>query len=160
MSAATHAVIFGTRQDQPVILLGGEVAGDQREEAGPSGPAVEFHRRSEERQRAAGAYEHARSLLVVERAREWALGILVPQHQETRAVEHLLPFGFGLGERVGGQRDLGAGSEQRFPVLLELRDRNGRPGRGEDPRNGPRDRARWQEGEKTAATHSLHLLVG
>ena len=47
VAAAADTVVFGSRYDYLEILVGREMAGDQREEARPARSAVEFHRRGE-----------------------------------------------------------------------------------------------------------------
>src|SRR5271166_6358276 len=67
VSGTPHAMVFGARHDQLKVLLRGEAAGNQGEETRPSGAAVVFHLRAEERQRAGGTHKHAGALLRVER---------------------------------------------------------------------------------------------
>src|SRR5678816_4850058 len=78
--AAADAVVLGARVDEVEVLLDGEHARDGGEEGGPSGARVELHLGGEERQAAAGAGEHARPLLLVERAGAGSLGVLLAQH--------------------------------------------------------------------------------
>src|SRR5271169_3704040 len=97
MSGTAHAMVFGARNDQLEILLRGKAAGNQGEEARPPGAAVEFHLRAKKGQRAAGADKHPGSLLIVERARERALGAFLAQHVVLCWRQKLFPFGVGLG---------------------------------------------------------------
>src|SRR5215204_1407997 len=100
MSATPHAVIFSTRDDQPVVAVGAHTPGDRLVEAGPPGAAVELRPGVEQRQLAGGADEGAAALFLVERAREGALRPLFEQHRIRLRREQLAPLGLGLLELV------------------------------------------------------------
>ena len=59
------------------LLDRGAVRGERREERGPAGPAVELGRAREQPRAAPGTRERSLALLVVERAREGALGAVL-----------------------------------------------------------------------------------
>src|SRR5436309_9675254 len=93
MPAAAHAVVFGALHEELAVGRGPEYAGYRGEKTRPSGAAVEFHRRGEERQAATCADEHPRALFAVERARSGPLGTFVAQHVVGRGQQSFLPFG-------------------------------------------------------------------
>ena len=61
-------------------------------------PLSNFAFESEERQAAGGAHEGARALLLVQRARERALGALLEEHGVALRGEQLAPLGLRLVE--------------------------------------------------------------
>src|SRR5260221_4433129 len=120
MPAAAHAVVFGALHEELAVGRGPEYAGYRSEKAGPSGAAVEFHRRGEKREAAPRADEHTRALFAVERARPGALGAFVAQHVVGRGRQPLLPFGVRELERLGARFDVRAICQRGFPVLLKV----------------------------------------
>src|SRR6185437_9878258 len=149
MPAAFRAVIFGARHDELAIGLGREDAGNRREKAWPAGAAFELHRGGEKWQRAPGAGEHARAVLVVERARERALGSLVAQDAIRRRIERLPPFGIGPDDRRGVGGDFRILRQQRFPVALEVIDAAALRRRLRDELGGNDSGAQQQRGGET-----------
>src|SRR5262245_60298498 len=119
MAPAADAVVLGPREDQLEIALGAEHARDRGEEARPAGAAVVLHRRSEERQAAAGADEDAGAFLAVERARACALGPFLAQDVVLRGVEPFAPPLARQPQRLGRQRYVSVRGEQRLPVALQ-----------------------------------------
>src|SRR6058998_3952959 len=117
MPAAADAMVLRARHNQLVVLLRGQMAGDVGKEAGPAGAAVELHLGSEKRQRAAGADKYAWPLLVVERARERALGAFLAQHVKLGVAQDLFPLRLGFPERLRRKIDLRVPRKQRLPVL-------------------------------------------
>src|SRR6266516_6828974 len=99
VAASAYSVILGARDDQPNILLGGEVARNAGKETWPAGPAFELHLRGEKRQRATRADEHSRALFSVQRAREWPLRGFLAQHEKLLIGERRFPLGFGFLNR-------------------------------------------------------------
>ncbi len=69
MAAAARAVDLRARHQMSVIFARGHRSGERLQEARPAGAALELRLRLVERLAAAGAAEHARAVLVVERAR-------------------------------------------------------------------------------------------
>src|SRR5438067_332171 len=67
MAAAAHAMVFVALDDDLVVFLVRQMAGNTGEEARPARSAVVFHTRGEERQAAAGAHENTGALFVVQR---------------------------------------------------------------------------------------------
>ena len=67
-------------------------------------PLSYFVSRLEQRQEARRAHERARALLVVERARAGALGVLLEQHRVAVRRQELLPLGLRLLELLGRVR--------------------------------------------------------
>ena len=104
--AAADAVILGARHEDRVIALRADVARDRREEARPTGAAVELHLRREELEVAPGADERALSVLVVERARACRLGRFLAKHRELLGGEDSPPFLLGVANRLDAGRKL------------------------------------------------------
>ena len=80
VAAALGAVVFGARHEQLAVFLGLDMPGNGFKEARPTRAAVEFGFRTEQRQAAARAFEHALAVLFQKRAGEGALRPLVAQH--------------------------------------------------------------------------------
>src|SRR5512146_2437701 len=79
MTAAARAVVFGAGQDQHMVLLRREYAGNRGKETRPAGAAVELHVGGEERKNAARAGADARPFLMLERTGGREFGVVVTQ---------------------------------------------------------------------------------
>src|SRR6476620_1620369 len=85
---------------------------DRLVETRPARAAVELGCRIEERQVASGAGESAGAVLVVERAGEGTLGVLLAQHGILLGREQLPPFLRGVGDLEGAGDSLAAAADQ------------------------------------------------
>ncbi len=70
MTAALETVVLRSRPDQLEVGRRFEMTRNAGEETWPAGAAVVFHLRTEQRQAASATNENARTLFVVENARE------------------------------------------------------------------------------------------
>src|SRR3982751_4435870 len=96
MAAASMTMDFGALDAERAVDLLADRVRQRLPERGPAGAAVELRRRREQRIVAAGAGERAGTLLVIERARERALGSLLAQHGVLIGRQQRAPFGFGV----------------------------------------------------------------
>src|SRR5262245_1869502 len=118
VAAAAHTMIFCAWPDQFKVPLGGERVRYRREKTRPARAAIKLHRRRKQRQTAASADEHSRTLLIVEWAREGTLGAFPAQYVKLFGREHLLPLRFGAFERFGGEYHVGGFRQIHLPILL------------------------------------------
>src|SRR5499427_3743238 len=104
MPAAASAMHFRAWQQQQVVGGGADCVRQRPIEARPTGLAVVFGLRGEQRKIAARAGKRALALLVVERARAGGFGTAPPQHVVLRLGEDGAPFAVALldFEAVGG----------------------------------------------------------
>src|SRR6185369_7518435 len=93
MTAAAAAVHLGPNDQQAAVLTRAHRVGQGRIEAWPAGPAVEFRRGAIERKRAAGAFEDALVMFVIEWARPWRLSRRLAKHLIALDAQHSSPIG-------------------------------------------------------------------
>src|SRR6476660_3006574 len=101
MAAAAAAMDLIPHHAERVVCVGQHRALDGLVEAWPAGAAVELGLRIEQRQAASGAGEGAGAVLVVERAGECALGVLLAQHRILLWRQQLSPFLWRVGDFEG-----------------------------------------------------------
>src|SRR6478736_7379815 len=101
MAAAAAAMDLITHHTESVVGIGQHRALDGLVEAWPAGAAVELGLRIEQLQAASGAREGAGAVLIVERAGEGALGVLLAQHRVLLWREQLSPFLWRVGDFEG-----------------------------------------------------------
>ena len=94
MTAATTAVIFGARNQQPEVLAGRDGVGQGLPKTGPAGAAVEFGCGGKQRQLAAAAQILTGALLLVEGTAEGSLSAMFAQYLESGWAQSLFPSGF------------------------------------------------------------------
>src|SRR5215831_13662221 len=113
MPAAALAMHFRAWQQQQVVGGGADCVRQRPIEARPTGLAVVFGLRGEQRKIAARAGKRALALLVVERARAGGFGAAPPQHVVLRLGEDGSPFAVALldFEAVGGLHRCSTASE-------------------------------------------------
>jgi hypothetical protein len=94
MAAATPAVIFSARNQQPEVLAGPNGVVQGLPKAGPPGAAVEFGCGGKQRQLAASTKILTAALLLVEGTAEGLLSAMLAQHLESGWTQSFFPSGF------------------------------------------------------------------
>src|SRR5262249_33528416 len=153
MSAATAAMHFLPDHTERCVGIGFHAGINRTVEDRPAGPRIELGVGGKQRQIATGTGESAFAMLLVKRAGEGTLGVLLTEHGILLWREQLLPFLRGVGdfECLGGCIRAPAPSQ---------RAKSGSDGGGRD--NGSQTNlASRNHGSPRAFTHneSMHLFA-
>src|SRR5262249_25385432 len=100
MATAAAAMHLGAHHAEAAVGRGLDRARHWIIEARPAGAALEFRLRDEQRLLAAGAYERAVTLLVVERAASRRLGAVLAHDPVLLGREQATPLGVGAGDWI------------------------------------------------------------